>query len=52
MVSASAKILFQTKSLVTLKFLIINLSQALSTSNEFNRLVVPKLNWRWAFILD
>ena len=46
------KRLFQTWTLLTLKFLIINLKQASSTSNEFNRLVLPKLNWKWACMLQ
>ena len=47
-----AKRLFQTLTLLTLKFLLFNLNQASSTSNEFNRLVLPKMNWRWACMLE
>ena len=47
-----AKRLFQTLTLLTLKFLTFNLNQASSTSNEFNRLVLPKLNCSWACMLE
>ena len=67
-----AKRLFQTLTLLTLKFLVFNLNQpsstsiklhqpqssftnlnqASSTSNEFNCLVLPKLNWRWTCMLE